>query len=248
MFCPNCGAESEDRQQFCRKCGVNLGIIGKALTLSESIARGDRGPLPKVKEVMQNLNLDNVSEEISRGLDQMNKAIVVSIGTTKEDAKKEREKAEKEAYGPWHWKNASPEARRQHHVAEGAKSLFAGVAMMIAFYYFAGSIVLNIPPEFAARIPVDLAVLIPKIWVLGLIPALKGLGELIGVAAAGRRFEPQPAEPAALGPAEPAVTGALDEPPSYELGTVTEGTTELFDEVPRRDTAESGMPSRQTER
>jgi hypothetical protein len=239
MFCPSCGAQSEEKQQYCRKCGVNLGIIGKALTLSESIARGDRGPLPKVKEVMQNLKLDQVSEEVSRGLDQMNNAIVHSMGTGRLERLQEQKNAAEHPHGPWRMQQLSPQERRHHHIAEGTKSLFAGVAMMIAFSYFAGAIVLKIPPEFAARIPVDLALLVHNVWVLGMIPALKGFGELVGVVAAGRLRQVEPA--AASAPPrelrEPAVTGTMDEAPPYEPGTVTEGTTELFDEIPRRDTA-----------
>jgi hypothetical protein len=247
MFCPSCGAESEDRQQFCRKCGVNLGLIGKALTLSESIARGDRGPLPKVKEIMQNIKVDQVTDEISRGLDQMNNAIVHSMGTGRLKDLQSRAKAEEirakatgeHPHGPWCNKQLSPQERRHHHIAEGTKSLFAGVAMMIALYYFAGAIVLKIPPEFAAQIPVDLALLIRNVWMLGLIPMLKGFGELVGVVAAGRLTDTTPAQlPASVDPGPPAVTGAMDVAPPYEPGTVTEGTTALFDEIPSRETAD----------
>jgi hypothetical protein len=243
MFCPSCGAESEDRQQFCRKCGVNLGLIGKALSLSETIARGDRGPLPKVKEIMQNMKVDQVTDEISRGLDQMNNAIVHSMGTGRLKETQGRAltaaeiKAKAVPHGPWCMKQLSPQERRHHHIAEGTKSLFAGVAMMIALYYFAGAIILKIPPEFAAQIPVDLALLVRNVWMLGLIPTLKGFGELVGVVAAGRLTETPPAQlPAAVEPG--AVTGTMDEPPPYEPGTVTEGTTTLFDEIPSRETAD----------
>ena len=51
MFCPQCGTESQSTQ-YCRVCGANLKVIGKAVALSEAVARSDRGPLPKIKEMI----------------------------------------------------------------------------------------------------------------------------------------------------------------------------------------------------
>ena len=76
MFCPQCGTESSSDLQYCRLCGANLKVIGKAVSLSEAIARSDRGPLPKIKEMMKSLKIDQVTDDISRALDQMNKEIV----------------------------------------------------------------------------------------------------------------------------------------------------------------------------
>src|SRR6185503_21210137 len=72
MYCPQCGTDSPPNLQYCRGCGANLKLIGKAVSLSEAIARSDRGPLPKIKEMMKNLKVEQVSEDISRALDQMN--------------------------------------------------------------------------------------------------------------------------------------------------------------------------------
>src|SRR4030095_2624367 len=75
MFCPQCGNESPSGLQYCRSCGANLKVIGKALTLSDAIARSG-GPLPKLKEFVKNLNVDQVTEEVSRALKRMNKEIM----------------------------------------------------------------------------------------------------------------------------------------------------------------------------
>jgi hypothetical protein len=64
MYCPQCATESTEGLQYCRTCGANLKVIGKAVTLSEVIARSDRGPLPKIKEMMKNLKVEHVSEEV----------------------------------------------------------------------------------------------------------------------------------------------------------------------------------------
>src|SRR5258705_366254 len=51
MYCPQCGTESSSGLQYCRGCGANLKIIGKAVALSEAVARSDRGPLPKINQI-----------------------------------------------------------------------------------------------------------------------------------------------------------------------------------------------------
>src|SRR5882762_2397173 len=83
MYCPQCGTESQASLQYCRLCGANLKVIGKAVSLSEAIARSDRGPLPKLKEMVKNLKLEQVSDEISGALDKMNEEIVRSSGEAK---------------------------------------------------------------------------------------------------------------------------------------------------------------------
>src|SRR2546430_7320358 len=76
MYCPQCATESSPGLQYCRQCGANLKVIGKAVALSEAIARSDRGPLPKIKEMVKNLKIEHVTEEVSRALDRMNREIV----------------------------------------------------------------------------------------------------------------------------------------------------------------------------
>ena len=60
MYCPQCGTESQ-LTQYCRVCGANLKVIGKAVTLSEAIARSDRGPLPKIKEMVKGLKSEHIT-------------------------------------------------------------------------------------------------------------------------------------------------------------------------------------------
>lgn len=72
MYCPTCGNQFSEGQKYCRTCGTNLTIISKAVTLSETIARSDRGPLPKIRAgIVMNLKHDQVTTEISKGLEQM---------------------------------------------------------------------------------------------------------------------------------------------------------------------------------
>ena len=62
MFCPQCGTESPADLKFCRTCGTNLRVIGKAVTLSEAIARSDSVP-SKIKDLVKNLKVEKVQKK-----------------------------------------------------------------------------------------------------------------------------------------------------------------------------------------
>src|SRR5918992_2880350 len=166
MFCPQCGTESSSGQQYCRSCGANLKFIGKAVTLSEAIARSDRGPLPKIKEMMQSMKAEHSTEEVSQALDQMNKEIVHSFPKIEVKTLKKKEPKE------------TSEQRRENHIVKGMVSLFAGIGLMIFLYYFSAALVLKIPPEVLARIPFEVEPALRMLWLVGLIPTLSGLGRI----------------------------------------------------------------------
>jgi hypothetical protein len=180
MYCPQCGTESSSDLQYCRSCGANLKVIGKAVSLSEAIARSDRGPLPKIKEMMKNLKLEHVSEDVSRALDQMNKEIVLSS----DDPALEK---------PW-WLAAkekkSAKQRREKHLVTGTISLFSGIGLAIFLYFLTGAMVLKLPPDFIARIPFEIDPVVRILWLLGVMPALSGVGHII----AGLLIRPDPRE------------------------------------------------------
>src|SRR5713226_6276474 len=115
MYCPQCGIESSAGQQYCRSCGANLKVIGKAVTLSEAIGRSDRGPLPKIKEMMKNFKAEHVTEEVSRALDQMNTEIVRSTGEIKQRGPKFPLRRQK-----------TPAERRENLLVKGTISIFSG--------------------------------------------------------------------------------------------------------------------------
>ena len=79
MYCPQCGIESPSDQRFCRSCGANLKVIGKAVALSEAVARSDRGALSKIKEMMESVKVRHTTEEVSRALDQVNREITQGL-------------------------------------------------------------------------------------------------------------------------------------------------------------------------
>ncbi len=168
MYCPQCGTESPAGLQYCRSCGANLKVIGKAVSLSEAIARSDRGPLPKIKEMMKNLKLDHVTDEVSQALDQMNTEIVHSSQELKSPG-----------FGWFHKKRKTPEQRRENHLVKGTISLFSGAGLMVFLYYLTAALVLKLPPEVVAEIPFEIDPVVRVLWLIGLVPAMSGLGRII---------------------------------------------------------------------
>ena len=168
MFCPQCGTESSSGLQYCRQCGANLKVIGKAVTLSEAIARSDRGPLPKLKEMMKKFNVEEVSEEISTALDQMHQEMVKDSGTLV-------------AIKPWKKAKTPPTAqeRREKHITHGLISLFSGIGLMIFLYFLSDSLVLRVPEDIRAQAPFDIDSAVKIIWLVGLMPALTGVGRIL---------------------------------------------------------------------
>src|SRR6266550_5257320 len=212
MYCPQCGTESSSGLQYCRSCGANLKVIGKAVTLSEAIARSDRGPLPKIKEMMKSLKVEQVTDDISRAIDEMNKEIV-------------RSSDDPTPHKPW-WlagkgrKTASQ--RREKHLVTGAISLFSGIGLAIFLYFLTGALVLKLPPDFVARVPFEIESVVRVLWLVGLMPALSGVGHIL----AGLLIRPDP--PRQFEALKPALE--LDERESVARAapaSVTERTTNI---------------------
>lgn len=223
MYCPQCGTESSAGLQYCRSCGANLKVIGKAVSLSEAIARSDRGPLPKIKEMMKNLKLEHVTEEVSQAMDQMNNEIVRS--TNDLPPHKPR--------WPW-WKEKTPEQRRERHIVKGTISLFSGTGLMIFLYYLTGALVLKLPPDIVAQAPFEIDPVVRILWLVGLIPALSGLGRIIAgltIRTGGptKQFEHQEPPPVQLKNSH-----EMYEPPV----SVSEHTTNILHHPARRSGAE----------
>jgi hypothetical protein len=211
MYCPQCGTESSEGLQYCRTCGANLKVIGKAVTLSEAIARSDRGPLPKIKEMMKNLKLDQVTEEVSGALDKMNREILASSETPQVEK-------------PWWPRKKTAEERRERHIVRGLGALFSGIGMMIFLYYFCGTLVLKVSPEVLAKIPFELEPAVRTFWLVGLVPTLSGAGQIIaGLAIRPARVKQIDA------PIRPPEAVDFHPPQRTVSGSVTERTTSLLD-------------------
>jgi len=211
MYCPQCGTESSEGLQYCRSCGANLKVIGKAVSLSEAIARSDRGPLPKFKEMIKNLKIEHVSDDISRALDRMNQEIVRSS----EDPKPRRVRGRKP-------KTAAE--RRERHLTTGAVAFFGGIGFAIFLYYLTGALVLKLPPDIVAKAPFEIEPVVRILWLVGLMPMLSGLGHIV----AGLLVRPDP--PVEIEAAKPVPVLSEREPIAYAAPlSVTERTTNLLE-------------------
>ena len=214
MYCPQCGTESSSNLQYCRVCGANLKVIGKAVSLSEAIARTDRGPVSKVKEMMKSLKMDQVSDEISRALEQMNQEMLKNSGSL----------AQIKPWGGGKWlskKEKTARERREKHITHGVISLFSGAGLMIFLYFLSSVLVLKLPADVVAQVPFEIAPVAHMIWLVGLIPVLTGMGRIF----AGLTIRPDPTPPLELAGKSPQ-TNEL--PPQYERASVTERTTNLL--------------------
>jgi hypothetical protein len=217
MYCPQCGTESASSLQYCRLCGANLKVIGKAVALSEAIARSDRGPLPKLKEMIRNLTPpEHVTEEISGALEKMKEEIALSSDDPKPQKK------------PW-WQlreKKSPQRRREDHRVKGTISFFSGIGLTIFLYNLAGALVLKLPPEVLAKIPFELQPVVHALWTLGFIPILSGLGHITS----SFFIKSEPVQRQELPPTNPP-NALIETDTSYRppvARSVTEGTTELL--------------------
>jgi hypothetical protein len=219
MYCPSCGTEFTKGQKYCRSCGTNLMLVSKAMTLGEAIGRSDRGAAPKMKAVIENLGLDKMTADISKGLEEMTREIEQSIKNPRSRRRKSPEQEQRQ--------------RREKLISHGFVSFFSGIGLAIFLYYLGGALVLRIPPEKLARIPFELEPVIRIAWLFGLIPALSGFGQII----AGLLTRPAPVE--RVQAFQPPPTTVVTEPSRPDLvSSVTEHTTELLEgSNPARSTA-----------
>lgn len=203
MYCPQCGTESQSTQ-YCRVCGANLKVIGKAVTLSESIARSDRGPLPKIKEMVKGLKAEHITDEVSRALDRMDH----ELGQITSDAKRRD--------SPWKFRKKKTAAeRREQQITKGVVSLCSGIGLSVFLYFLSAVLVLKLPPDVIAKIPFEIGPVVKVIWLLGLLPTTAGVGHIL----AGLLIRPEQ-------PQTPQLKEVVSTP--REVASVTERTTNLL--------------------
>jgi len=227
MFCPQCGSESSAELHYCRTCGANLKVIGKAVSLSEAIARSDGVPA-KIKEMVKNLKVERVTDEVSRALDRMNKEIVHSAN-------------DPTPRKPW-WieaKKKTAAQRRERHLTKGTIKFFWGGGLTIFLFFLANALVLRLPPDVIAKVPFEIGPVVHVIWLLGLIPMLSGIGHIL----AAFSIRPEPAKPLELSEQKSlridSPIDAKQNTPEVSLETsreapasVTERTTNILDRNP----------------
>ncbi len=226
MYCPQCGTESQSTQ-YCRVCGANLKVIGKAVTLSEAIARSDRGPLPKLKEMVKGLNVDHVTEEVSRAFDRMSQELAQISPQQELEHKRRRRKRDRDPSRPLISlrKKKTPQERREDKITKGIVSLFSGAGLTLFLYFLSAALVLKLPPEIIAKIPFEIDPVVRVLWWFGFIPMLSGVGNIIAGLCIrprpDRELEPPMTPTRDLNEGEPTKVSAPD--------SVTERTTNLLE-------------------
>lgn len=228
MFCPQCGLESQADLKYCRSCGANLKVIGKAVTLSEAIARSDGVPA-KIREMVQSLKAEKVTEEVSRAMDKMNTEIArSSIEQRRERRERRRQRKEKTA-----------DERRERHLTKGAIKFFTGGGLTIFLYVLFHSIQLRLPPDVVAATPFAIDPVVRSLWAFGFLPMLSGVGHIIaGLSikpSRAREIESPEEQPLRIDSPLPELNIAAASAP---FTSVTERTTNILDREPVRRSAE----------
>lgn len=226
MFCPQCGTDSAEGQHYCRSCGTNLKVVGKAVSLGDVISKTDGVPA-KVKEIMSNIKIAHVTDEVSRAMEKVNAEIVRSSAR---ERIKRRIRKEKTA-----------EERRERHLTRGTIKFFWGTGLSIFLYFLSHGIILKLDPDVINKVPFDIESVVRLIWIIGLVPVLSGVGHIIaGLTIRARPkkeiespeqipvgIDPEPLNAFRYGPE--LSTAAVREPPA----SVTDRTTNILDRDPQ---------------
>ena len=168
MFCPQCGTDSIEGQHYCRACGTNLKVVGRAVTLGDAISKTDGVPA-KLKEIMSNVKIAHVTEEVSRAMEKMNSEITRS---SMEHRRGRRRRWPQR-------KETTAEERRERHLTKGAIKFFTGGGLSIFLYVLFHAVHLNLPPDWVANAPFAIEPVVRSLWAIGFIPILSGVGHII---------------------------------------------------------------------
>lgn len=253
MFCPKCGSESLETQRFCKACGTNLQLINDALRTGDSppgpfgididaLARNAREFAQSWKTSWSGVNARiNTSEHgsFSDSIEQHRIAREIKK-RAREEARRQNLPKPKE-YMSYSW---------QHNLRNGLISLFWGAGLGVVLYHLSQNAIndgLIQRIEEASNGHVQgLEPLARMIWMIALLPILKGLAQIIYAAFFGEsmavlteRFTPthlleepksfikQDTAPVAeREPARRNHESSVEAPPS-----VTEHTTHFFEET-----------------
>lgn len=247
MFCPKCGGEAPDGQRFCKACGTNLQLINDALRPG-----AHQGPFGIDVETLTR-NAREFAESWKKGWKQP-KVIGMNIDRSAVDAiraaRQERRRAREEArrrnlpkpkeYMSYSW---------QHNLRNGLVSLFWGTGLGVFLYYISRTAIdegfIKAIEDSSNGHVHELEPLVRIMWLIALLPILKGLSRIIyaaffaeSMATLTERFtppptlqEPSPAFKQDTSPVAPQETARRNyEPFSEPPVSVTEHTTHIFEE------------------
>ncbi len=251
MFCPKCGSQTVEGQRFCKACGTNVQLINDALRSGDSPQRPfDIDALKKnAMDFAQSWRTgwSGGSNVIGLKVDQSR---VDSMRAARERRRQAREEARRQnlpkpkEYMSYSW---------QHNLRNGLVSLFWGTGLGVVLYYLGRTVIddglIRQLEESSGGHVQGLEPLVRMIWLIALLPVLKGLARIIYAAFFGEsmatltgRFTPQPmleeappsirqdtapvSQPEPVRSYEPFGSPSGEPPPS-----VTEHTTHIFEET-----------------
>ena len=257
MFCPKCGSQTVEGQRFCKACGTNVQLINDALRSGDS----SQAPFGIDVEALKKNAIDfaqswktgwggvAIGKDFHHGARESAQEIRNSARELREIRRKAKEEARRQnlpkprEYMSYSW---------QHNLRNGLVSLFWGAGLGIVLYYLGRTLIddgLIRQLEASSDGHVQgLEPLVRIIWLIALLPVLKGLARIIYAAFFGEsmatltaRFTPPPLleeappsirqDTAPVGQTEPvrAYEPSIEPPPS-----VTEHTTHFFEEEHRQ--------------
>lgn len=253
MYCPKCGAESVEAQRFCKACGTNLQLINDALRSGDS----PQGPF--------GIDVDALTKNAKDFAESWKKSW---SGASGRDWNKDRQNTTRELR-----RQAREEARRrnvpkpreyisyswQHNLRNGLVSLFWGTGLGVVLYYLGQTAIdsglikqLEENPDLHVHVH-GLEPLARMIWLIALLPVLKGLARIIyaaffaeSMATLTERYtgppalpEPSPVLRQDTAPVAQQETARSYEPLVEQPPSVTENTTQFFEENQRAAKRES---------
>jgi len=268
MFCPTCAIEATEGQKFCKNCGQNLDMVNSALGrgddtmaqlrmdldgLKASLMQGGKSIGDAVRREAQkyarhNWRHNRRARRSDPNLWWEGLAQSKTAETGKMNPETNPQPVDPELYlpRPKEWLKYS----RQHNLRDGLISLLGGGAFGFVLYYL-GQIIIqsgvldSLNSRYGVR-GVDQVV--AMVWLIALIPVLKGLGQLIyavffaeSIKSIAKSYKPEtvPAqrvrEPAAL----PMQAAEVTEPNLKTPASVTERTTNILDRSEPRMASES---------
>ena len=244
MYCPKCGAESANGQKFCKTCGTNLQLINSAL----SGTGGAQGPFGIDLEALKQSALE-FRDSWKSGWSE-HKAGEIHRGIVRDTRRQIRDELKRRNFpNPNQWMSYS----WQHNLRSGLMSLLGGAGLGVFLYYMghAGieSHFLDGIHELTDGLKNGIEYWMRIIWLIALIPMLKGLGQIFyasffaeSMATLSDRYtvrgpltsdQTDPLTREQTGPLptqpqpEPRSFAELNEPPA----SVTENTTKFFEEA-----------------
>ena len=177
MFCPQCGTDSAEGQHYCRSCGTNLKVVGRAVSLGDAISRSDGVPA-KLKEIVNNIKIAQVTDEVTRAMEKVKAEIARTSGDQGELMHRKQREEYRRALR-WKRKEKTAEERRERHLTRGAIKFFTGGGLSIFLYVLFHSIQLHLPPDVVAATPFAIDPVVRSLWAFGFIPMLSGVGHII---------------------------------------------------------------------